>query len=80
MAKISIDDVKIRLQKDNSLYSASTQVKTKSVNNIEFVKAINDNLFIFKLNEKYVLSPADDTLSPIIGEFDELPDDGEIPP
>ena len=80
MAKISIDDVKLRLQKDKSLYSVSKQVKAKDSDNIEFVKAINDNLFIFKLNGKYVLSPADDTLAPIIGEFDELPSDGDMPP
>lgn len=80
MAKISIDDVKVRLQKDKSLYSVSKQVKAKASDNIEFVKAINDNLFIFKLNGKYVLSPADDTLAPIIGEFDELPSEGDMPP
>ena len=37
-------------------------------------------MFIFKVDDTYVLSPADDYLTPIIGEFDEISEDGSMPP
>ena len=48
-------------------------------NIVEHIKTIDNNVFMFKKNSSYVLSPADDELNPIIGEFDEIPEDGSTP-
>lgn len=80
MAKINIEDVKKRLQKPQ-LLSGSKKAKSKNEpEEITYVETINDNMFIFKVGDSYVLSPADDTLDPVIGEFDEIPEDGTMPP
>ena len=70
MAKINIEQVKQRLLNtqqlniNNGLYGASNDI-------IEYVDTINDNLYIFNIGNKSVLSPADDTLNPIFAEFDD---------
>ena len=79
MAKINVEAAKQRIKKQN-IYSASKLTQTKKKEEIEYVDTVNDNIFIFKTNNSYVLSPADDTLNPIIGEFDEIPDDNSMPP
>ena len=79
MAKISIDVAKNRLINQEQIFSASKNTTVKP-EKIEYVNTVNNNIYIFKTNESYVLSPADDQLSPVIGEFDEITDDGTMPP
>jgi len=82
MAKISIEEAKQRLQNPLT-FSASKKTKsakTEKESEVKFVDSVDENLFIFEKNGKYVLSPADDTLTPVIGEFDEIPEDGSMPP
>lgn len=50
------------------------------VNVIEYVKPLDNNILVFQVNDHYVLSPVYDELEPIIGEFDQIPEDGSIPP
>lgn len=95
MAKISIEDVKVRLMNSDNINNGgkpvdeedmiteSTNVKPskkKKKDKIEFVEAIDENLVIFKKNKSYVLSVTDDKLNPVIGEFDEMPKDKSMPP
>ena len=79
MAKIDINAAKRRLLGSSVTFSASADGSGKSTD-IEYVDTVNDNIFIFKTDNTYVFSPADDTLDPIIGEFDEIPDDNSMPP
>lgn len=92
MAKINVEQAKARLKsalKENvssakGMRKAKSFVNTDNIreeeNDIELVDVVDENLFIFKKNESYVLSPADDNLNPIIGEFDEIPEDCSMPP
>ena len=90
MAKISIEDVKKRLMKASDIDNDNNHIDEEEMitesaspensDEIEFVEAVNDNLVIFKRNDSFILSPIDDTLDPIIGEFDEIPEDGSMPP
>jgi len=90
MAKISAEEAKARLQskpleqqsskKQKRLQTLMTSSIEEKEDEIELVDIINDNLFIFKKNDSYVLSPADDALSPVIGEFEKVSDDDELPP
>lgn len=88
MAKISIDEVKQRLEQQFALKvrkirrapSVVTEENHQQEEAIEFVESVNDNLFIFKKDDSFILSPADDTLDPVIGEFDEIPENNEMPP
>ena len=80
MAKISIEDVKKRLMKASDIDNDNNHIDEEEMitesaspensDEIEFVEAVNDNLVIFKRNDSFILSPIDDTLDPIIGEFD----------
>lgn len=78
--KITIEQAMNRLIPQQKSTSGMRQVKQRV--NVEYVKSLdeNDSLLLFKKNDTYVLSPADDELDPIIGEFDEIPDDNSIPP
>ena len=86
MARISIEEVKNRLiEQELNFGAAKNSVSKKIKPNLEivkFVKSLNkDNtILLFKKNDKFVLSPADDELKPIIGEFDEIPEDESMPP
>ena len=79
MAKINIEEAKKRLQKPQS-FSAAKTFKAEKPKDVEFIDVVNDNMFLFKVDETYVLSPADDQLPTIIGEFDEMPEDNSMPP
>ena len=79
MAKINIEEAKKRLQKPQT-FAASNIFKTEKPKEIEYIDTVNDNMFMFKVDDIYVLSPADDTLDPVIGEFDEISEDGSMPP
>ena len=90
MGKISIEEAKFRLQDSETMSSMENEmiteslnrrtVKKKKIDKIEFIESIDDNLVIFKKNKTYILSPTDDMLNPIIGEFDEIPKDKSMPP
>ena len=90
MAKISAEEAKARLKKSAEKPLEEKKMSKRvaplmgepmvSGDEIELVDVVNDNLFIFKNEGKYVLSPADDTLEPVIGEFDEVSSENEIPP
>jgi hypothetical protein len=89
MAKISVEEAKARLQSKPLEQPASFKSpkrlqqpmtsSTEEKEDVELVEIVDDNLFIFKKGKSFVLSPADDVLSPVIGEFDEIPENGEIP-
>ena len=74
MAKITIDQVKERLLPKGGMFKARGKQPK-----IEYVKSITDSIVLFKKDDSYVLCPLDDTLNPIIGQFDEMTDE-TIPP
>ena len=78
--KITVEQAMNRLIPQQKNTSGIRQVKQRV--NVEYIKSLdeNDSLLLFKKNDTYVLSPADDELDPIIGEFDEIPDDNSVPP
>lgn len=93
MGKITPIEAKQRLQNNtvNTTYGRR-KVKTGSEseevfgsgneNEIEYIQSLGkeDSIFMFKSGDSYILSPADDELDPIIGEFDEISEDGTMPP
>ena len=91
MAKISIEQAIQRLvgeDKQENLQGSNEQGIKKAPKakktNIEYVSTLgeNGNVFMFKKDVTFILSPADDTLEPIIAELDEAPDisNSELPP
>ena len=94
MAKISIEEAKERLQLLSSKQNPSSVRKVKKLQNdessssktdmsddIELVKVIDENIVIFKTpNGSFTVTPTDDELPPIIGVFDEIPEDETMPP
>ena len=89
MAKISIEEAKERLKTLSSSQNVSFKAprkqqsgdSAKKQNEVELVQVIDENILIFKNTDgSFVLTPTDDELPTIIGKFDEIPEDGTMPP
>lgn len=81
MAKLTIEQVKERLEQivNPAPKQGPMRLVKGKIHNIEYINALNDNVLLFNVDGQYILSPTDDQLNPIIGEFDELPDDNSMP-
>ena len=85
MGRITIDQARQRvLQEVSPAKSSGSEIKRAPAKlpNIEFVKSLgkDNSILLFKKNDSYILTPADDELNTIIGEIDEIPDENDLPP
>ena len=91
MSKLNINDAKLRVKQNlqqSTLYGAGKKKMLYSKENIDsleyltsYGKTIQDDLYVFKLNNQVIISPANDELEPVLAivnapdfNLDELPE------